>query len=266
MNGCPNDAPVELADGTVLQPEDTIRLKDLCEIVPLIMETMQAAAQGTQGKKGGVTPGAPVPVRGGVQGFTSPVAPGFGGKPGSIAPAGGFGQQGQGGGGGGGFGGGGGGGRGAPGPAGPAGPAGPRGPGSLMDYLYKTDGEFYVTGAVVPIPDFFVDFTVQVSGPVEIIVAANFNRGVHGPNGTINPDLTLGINVNGEDHQLVYFNAEIGSADDKVHDFPMVGVLPVTLPPGNYRAQAIYSGGNFSNGLQFVASPTRPAVITVKHS
>src|SRR5258705_5557729 len=86
MNGCPKDAPIELADGTVLQPEDTVRVSDLCEIVPLILETMKAAAAGAPGPKGQVTPGAPVAVVGRGQGLSFPGAPGFGRRPGAVAP------------------------------------------------------------------------------------------------------------------------------------------------------------------------------------
>jgi len=50
MEACPKDAPVELSDGTIIKPEDSIRLKDLCEIVPLILETI--AGQNAQGKSG----------------------------------------------------------------------------------------------------------------------------------------------------------------------------------------------------------------------
>lgn len=265
MNGCPKDAPVELADGTIIQPDQTIRLKDLCEIVPLILETMQGAASAA-GQQG-VQPGAAVPVRGGAPGFNSPVANGFGGKPGSIAAPPGFGgQQGRGGGGGGGgFGGGGGGGRG---PAGPPGPAGPQGApgipglGNILGGTTKRSGSFTVTGAPQVIPDFFADFTVSRQGNVAIRISANFHRFP----GSQFPQVTLGVQIDGQGMEpLALFQEQQGAGDDQVFDAHLMAELFIPdMAPGNYTVRGIYSGGFPGAEMTFVAEAAMPAVIVVQ--
>jgi len=262
MNGCPNDAPVELSDGTIIKPEDNIRLKDLCEIVPLILETMQAGgpAAGPQG----VTPGAPVPIAGRAPGFNSPVANGFGARPGAVAPPAGFGGQGQRGGGGGGFGGGGGG-RGPAGPVGPAGPPGPAGTpglGSILGGQTKRSGSFTVTGAPQVIPDFFANFTVSRQGNVTIRVSANFHRFP----GSEFPQVTLGVQIDGQGQEpLALFQEQQGAGDDKVFDAHLMAELFIPdMAPGNYTVRGIYSGGFPGAEMTFVAAPDMPAVIVVQ--
>lgn len=267
MNACPNDAPVELSDGTVVKPEDNISLKALCEIVPLILETMQAAAANAPGAKGQVTPGAPVPVRGGAPGFTSPVAPGFGGRPGAIAPPGGFGQQGQGGGGGGGGGfGGGGGGRGPagpPGPPGPQGPAGTPGLGSILGGQLKTSGSFTSAGAPVVIPNYFVNFNVSVQGNVTIRASANFDR--PGVDATL-PDILFGLQVDGTDYILAAVQEQQGAGDDHVNRWHlMIELFLENMAPGPHVVRGIYSGGLFGGDtFTFTAEPDMPAVLVVQ--
>jgi hypothetical protein len=259
MNGCPNDAPVELSDGTLVQPDDTIRLKDLCEIVPLILETMQAAAASAPGARGPVTPGAPVPVRGQMPGFNSPVAQGFGNKPGAIAPAQGLGRQG--GGGGGGFGGGGGG-RGAPGQKGDPGIQGLPGPGSFIGGQLKTSGSFTATGAPVVIPNYFVNFTVLATGNVLITASANFTRS---PGSTF-PQVTFGLQVDGVDFPLALFQEQQGAGSDQVFDAHLTVQLFIeNMAPGPHVVRGIYSGGFPGAEMTFVAAPAMPAMLSVHH-
>lgn len=266
MNGLPSDAAVELSDGTVVKPEDQVRLKELYEIIPLILETMQAAAAGAPSPTGRVTPGMPVPVRGGVPGFNSPVAPGFGAKPGSIAPAAGFGQGGQGGGGGGGGGGfgGGGGGRGGPGPAGApgaVGPVGPAGSGSIIGGQLKTSGSFTSTGAVVAIPNYFVNFKVTKKGNVLIRASANFTRF---PGSTF-PQVTFGLQVDGTDYPLALFQEQQGAGGDQVFDAHiMVELFIEDMDPGDHVVRGIYSGGFPGAEMTFVAAPNMPAMLSVQ--
>jgi hypothetical protein len=267
MEACPKDAPVELSDGTIIKPEDSIRLKDLCEIVPLILETI--AGQNAQGGKGGVTPGAPVPISGRAPGaFTSPVAPGFGGRPGSITGAPGFGQPGQagGGGGGGGFGGGGGGGRGPagpPGPAGPQGPAGAPGLGSILGGQLKTSGSFTVAGAPQVIPNYFVNFTVSRQGNVTIRASANFNR--PGVDATL-PDIQFGLQVDGTNYILAELQEQQGAGDDHVNKWHlMIELFLENMAPGDHVVRGIYSGGSIGGDpMTFIAEPDLPAVMVVQ--
>lgn len=247
-SGCPSDAPVELSDGTIVQPEDTVRLKDLCEIVPLILETlMQGAAAGGKGAAPGgrVAPGSQVPIAGRAPGFSSPVAPGFGGKPGSIAAPAGFGQSSQsnggGGGGGGGFGGGGGG-RGAPGqqgPPGPAGPAGPSGPGTIESPITKVNGDFTVASGspFVPVPDTTVMFNQQTAGAAWILLQAVF--GAAGAGQTCGQ---MGIRVDGVDYPLTanLIHTFVGGVGQFLTS--AVAVLPITLAAGPHTVEAVVRG------------------------
>lgn len=267
MNGCPKDAPVELADGTKILPDDTIRLKDLCEIVPLILETMQAAAEAAPGARGPVTPGAAVPVVGRGQGFSSPVAQGFGSRPGAIAPAGpGAGRgAGGGGGGGGGFGGGGGGGRGAPGAQGLpgiAGPPGPPGRGSILGGQFKTSGSFTVTGAPQAIPNFFANFVVSVQGNVAIRASANFHRF---PGSTF-PQVSFGFQID-SDAPIMFalFQEQQGAGDDQVFDAHiMIEHFIENMAPGQHSVRVFYGGGFPGAEMTFVAAPDMPAVLVVQ--
>lgn len=269
MNGCPNDAPVELSDGTIIKPTDQIRLKDLCEIVPLILETLQAGGPGAGPH--GVTPGAAVPIAGRAPGFGSPVANGFGARPGAVAPAPGFGGQGQrgggGGGGGGGFGGGGGGGRGPagpPGPAGPAGPAGAPGTGSILGGQNKTSGSFTAVGAPVIIPDYFVEFNVSVQGDVAIRASANFNRDT--PGGVETPNLRFGLQVDGTNYILAQFHEQQGAGDDKIFSTHLaIELFLENMAPGPHVVHGIYSGDTSGLAvLSFIARPDLPAMLVVQ--
>jgi len=221
-----------------------------------------AAASGQQG----VTPGAAVPIAGRAPGFGSPVANGFGARPGAIAPAPGFGGQGQrGGGGGGGFGGGGGGGRGPagpPGPAGPQGPAGAAGLGNILGGQTKRSGSFTVTGAPQVIPDFFANFTVSRQGNVAIRISANFHRFP----GSVFPQVTLGVQIDGQGQEpLALFQEQQGAGDDQVFDAHIMAELFIEdMAPGNYTVRGIYSGGFPGAEMTFVAAADMPAVIVVQ--
>lgn len=262
MEACPKDAPVELSDGRIIRPDDTIMLKDLCEIVPLIMETI--AGQSAQGGKGGVTPGAPVPISGRAPGaFSSPVANGFGGRPGSIPGM----APGQGGGGGGGGFGGGGGGRGPagpPGPAGPQGPAGAPGTGSILGGQLKTSGSFTVAGAPQVIPNYFVNFNVSQQGNVTIRASANFNKTT--PGEATLPDIKFGLQVDGTDYILADVFEQQGAGDDHVERWhQMIELFLENMAPGPHVVRGIYSGGSIGgDAMTFMAEPDLPAVLVVQ--
>lgn len=239
MSGaCPNDAPVELSDGTIVQPDDTVRLRDLCEIVPLILETMAAsAAAGAPGAPGKVAPGSSVPVVGQMPGFSSPVAPGFGARPGAIAPAmGPAGMPAQSGGGG--FGGGGGGGRGPAGPPGPRGPAGPAGPGTIAPPIAKVDGDFTVafTSPFVPVPGTSIAFTQQADGTAILFLQAVFGSAGFGTNGQV------GIRVDGIDYPLTANLMHTFASGVGQFLVSAVALLPVTLAAGAHTAEVVLRG------------------------
>lgn len=62
---CPG--PVVLPDGRILEPDDYIRLSDLCEIMPTLMNTMRAS----------MAPGQQVRVAGGIPGVQGVPTPGM---------------------------------------------------------------------------------------------------------------------------------------------------------------------------------------------
>lgn len=180
---CPG--PVVLPDGRILEPDDYIRLSDLCEIMPTLLNAMRAS----------MAPGQQVRVAGGIPGVQGVPSPGMFSGAGPLGPY----AQGAAGGG---FGGGGGG----VGPRGPAGPAGPPGAdGSsiiLSDIaagINKVDGDFTVAaGPFVAIPGTTVNFTMAQAGPILVLIQAEmcFGGGGSSQNGQI------GVRIDGTDHGL----------------------------------------------------------------
>lgn len=266
MEGCPPDAPVELSDGTVIQPDDTIRLRDLCEIVPLIIDTMMG--QLASGKNG-VTPGQAVPVRG--QSPTGP-APGFGSKPGSIAGTSPFGGPASGGGGGGGGFGGGGGGRGKTGPAGPAGPVGPpgpAGPGTIEPPVAKTDGDFIVAASspFVPIPGTQLTFTQQTDGHAVALIQAVFGGGGGGGGDT---NGQIGLRVDGVDFPLTAnlihtFASGVAQFLASVH-----ASIPLSLAAGSHTIEIVVRGDSalvvpVGSPVRVSANPSIPLYLSLIH-
>lgn len=259
--GCPAKAPVELSDGRIVQPEDPVTLEDLCEIVPLIIETMMKDAT-----KGKLSAGMSVKVVGNPAAFGPTLtSPGFGAKPGSIAGGGLFGQQGGGGGGGGGFPSGGGG-RGAQGIPGNQGIQGPPGPGSLISSITKDDGDFSVASfsPFVAIPGTLISFTVTTGGTAVFLIQAVFGAG----SGAGFTNGQIGLRVNGVDYPLTAnlmhtFIGGVGQFAVGAH-----ASIPLTLIPGNYTCELIVRGDEFvgpSGGLPIIvqANISRPLCFTI---
>lgn len=131
---CPG--PLQMPDGRVINPEDSLSLENLCEILPFLLEA--------EGKKGGGGRG------------------GLFGQP-SMGASAGFG----------GFGGGGAGPAGAPGTPGTAGLQGPPGPGTATDFLVKTDGDFTAgPGAFVTVPGTLLAFNTPADGAAIFLLQA----------------------------------------------------------------------------------------------
>ncbi len=267
-DGCPEKSPVELSDGRVIYPEDPITLADVCEIVPLILETLMKAET-----KGKVAPGMPVPIaRGGVSPTFGPsTAPtGFGPRPGAIAGPGLFGGTIPFGAGGGGFPAGGGGGRGAPGPQGiqgPPGGQGPPGPGAIVDFIVKTDGDFVVgPGAFVPVPGTLVNFSTSESGPALFFVQATLSFvGLSTPQ-----NAQLGIRVDGIDYPLtVRSMTGAGVSEFQIGQSP---AFPISLGTGVHTAEFLLRAllpGEFGGGTGIPtsvhATASIPFALSVLH-
>jgi hypothetical protein len=250
-----------MTDGHVIEPEDYIKLSDLCELVPFLMEAELQAKTKQAAAKAGIAPGQPLSLVGQTQGGMSAVA---GGSP--------FGGPGGGGGGGGGFGGFGGGG--GPGPAGPAGipgtagPAGPPGPGTATDFLVKTDGDFTVgPGGFVPVPGTLLSFNTPTDGAAVFLLQA-----VLGCDNTQNA--VIGLRIDGTDFPLNprllhTFVAGVGE-----FFIPVSANFPMTLTAGSHTVEVILRGigaGEFCSGAGFgfpatvSANPGTPLALTVLH-
>jgi len=267
--GCPTNAPVELSDGRIVNPDDPVTLSDICEIVPLIIESLMKEAG--QGK---LTAGMPVKVVGNQSAFGPTLSvPGFGPKPGSVGGIGGlFGQQGGGGGGGGGFpsGGGGKGAQGIKGDQGIQGPQGAAGPGSLISSITKDDGDFSVASFTpfVVIPGMSISFTVSTEGTAVFLIQAVFGAGAGA--GFSNGQIGLRVTVGGvsTDYPLTanLMHTFVGG----VGQF-LVGAhasIPLLLAAGDYTCEVLVMGDVFvgpSGGLPLVvqANTARPLYFTI---
>jgi hypothetical protein len=257
-NGCPpGGAPVELADGKIVMPDDTLTLAEICEIVPLIIESMAKA-----GANGKLSPGQAVQVAKSPFGpFGTPALPtqrpgALPGSGGAIAPNGGAP---------GGWGGGGG--RGSRGPTGPRGLQGPPGVGGIAAAL-KTDGNFIVASVspFVPVPGTGVAFTPSEAGYTIFLVQAVFG-------GDSVSDLAngqLGLRVDGVDYPLT---ANLVHATVAGVDQFLAGVhasFPILLSAAPHLAEIIVRGDSSlgaptGSPLTVQANATIPLALTVMH-
>ena len=259
-NGCEPDVPVELADGKIVMPTDVVTLETLCELVPLILETMAGRAQGGNGQP---TPGAAVPIAGGSL-YTPGATPVPGQRPGAVvgAPSGPLSQ-----GGGGSWGGGGGGGRGRPGLAGVRGPAGPAGPGTILPVI-KTDGNFSVASVspFVPIPATSTSFTTTRLGASLFLVQAVF--GGNTLTGVSNGQ--IGLRVDGTDFPLTANLVHTTAVGADQFLASVQASFPVTLSAGLHTAELIIRGDaslGSPTGLSVTvqANAAIPLALTIIH-
>lgn len=224
---CP-EGPIEMPDGRVLEPDDSLSVKDVCAIFGQLFEAYTQAPP--------AEPGAPVPVVGGV------ARPGV--QPG--AAAGGVGAFLSGGGG-----------PGATGPQGPAGPTGPTGATGVgsADFIVKTDGDFTAgPGAFVPVPGTLVSFTQSEAGPVLLFLQAVFGCSPGAQNAQI------GIRLDGTTVFPLAANL-VHTFAGGVNEFlvPASSFFPLTVAAGAHTVEVVLRGiaaGEFcaGSGLGLVAT------------
>lgn len=259
-DACRPGVPVELADGQLIMPEDPVTLAALCELVPLLLETMAGQQNGVGGPNGGVQPGAPVPIAGGTFGPSgSQAIPTQ--RPGAI---GGYSGQRQGphpGG----FGWSGGGGRGVP---GGAGPQGPPGPGTILPVI-KTDGDFSVASVspFVAIPGTSQSFSTTRSGASIFLVQAVFggNSVAALSNGQI------GIRIDGTDVPLtanLIHTAGAAGVDQFLAS--VTAAFPRVLSIGAHTVELIVRGdaslgAPTGSPVRVQANATIPLALTIIH-
>jgi len=254
--------PLQLPDGTVLNPDDTLTLKDFCAMIPYLQKLMGKEA-GVSPDNGPIRPGGPIPLSAGVP---------------SFGPAGGPFAQG-------GFGGGGGGGgtpgagpigvvngatpvggpnQGTQGPPGPVGPAGAPGAGNIVDGAQKTDGNFQNIGAMMPIPGLSGLFTIGADG--KALISFNFILSADFPGDSIY-DVFAGIRIDATQYQLWQNGEQQGAGGDKVFTTTAFGTILVTgLTPGDHTISVVYGDNPALNHFSVVTSPSEPANLVVQHS
>lgn len=252
---CPG--AVEMPDGRVIEPGDSVSLKDLCELIPFLVETL------TDLQSKGLAPGQKVPVVG-QQSDGRMAVPTQGG---AFGPAG----QGPYGRPTGGWVGGGGG---APGPAGatgPAGPAGAPGPGSIVEPpVVKVDGDFTAgPGAFVPVPGTTVPFTMSAAGVAEVKAIVTLGSALT----TFCESVQIGVRIDGTDYPLTVrlINTGVPGVDEYL--IGQCFLFPITLAAGTHTADLLIRGllpGEFGAGLgtpaAVSANPSIPLIMTVSHS
>lgn len=241
---CPG--PIEMPDGHTINPDDPITLKDLCDIVPYLVESLKGA-MGPASRTG------PVPLTGQQPGgpYATAISP----------PSGMFGQGGAGGGGAMmGFGGGGGG-------PGPRGLVGPPGIGAAPDYLTKVDGDFSAgPGAFVAVPGTQLPFVQASDGAAIFFLQACFGcSGLEAQSDQIGLRVT-DSNGNATDYPLTATLLHTGVAGVGVFFQPAPGMWPVTLVAGSYTVEVILRGlsvGEFCGaaGLGFAATVSANAQV-----
>lgn len=253
---CPG--AVEMPDGRVIEPDGLIALKDLCELVPFLIETL------TNLQTQGLAPGQKLSVVGGQPGVLA--IP----NQGSFGPAGGGFRAG----GPGGFVGGGGGGPGPAGPQGAVGVAGPPGPGSIVEPpVVKTDGDFTAgPGAFVPVPGTALVFSMLNAGVAKFDLLATLGSSA----GAVSESQSaqIGLRIDGTDYPLTtrLIHTFVGG----VGEF-MVGqssTFGLSLGAGSHTVEVLlrgllpgeYGGAGLGIPATIAAVPTVPLVLTVSHS
>jgi len=248
--------PIQLQDGTIINPDDTLTLKDFCAMIPYLKELLGSSQPKAPGRPG------TIPLS------SSPFLPSFGpaGSP--------FGQ-----GGGGGFGGGGGGG-GSPsgagpigvvtgptpvggpsqGTQGPPGATGPAGPGSFIDGIQKNNANFTNIGAMAIVPQ--TTFTIVVGGNGNVNISFSAELGAVFAQ---NFDVFAGVQIDSTQYELWRDTENQGSGGDSVSNLTASGELFINLTPGSHTVSMVY-GQSPLNPFTLRANPSTPASIIAKHS
>lgn len=249
---------LQLPDGAIIQPDDSITLKELCSLLPYISKYVEQAESRDQ-SQGLIRPGGPIPLSN----------PAMRGVP-SFGPAGGS------------FGGGGGGGGGSPpgagpigvvnsptpigagqGTQGPPGPAGPAGPGSAISGVAKTDGNVLNVGPMSVVPG--TTFTITVGGDGKVVLSFSFELSPQLGFASIY-DVFAGVEVDGTQYQLWRNSEQQGAGDDKVLALSASGVLILTLSAGDHTISLLYGDQPGLNHFYLVAQPNEPASIVAQYS
>jgi hypothetical protein len=240
-----------MPDGHTINPDSTLTLKDLCDLLPYLVQNIKNIAKSErQGRTGPVPlanqPGGP---------YATVISP----------PSGFFGQGGAMGAGGGGMagfpsGGGGGG-------PGPAGPPGPPGIGAAPAFLIKVDGDFAAgPGSFAAVPGTQLPFNQSTDGPAIFFLQAVFGcSGFEAQSDQIGLRLTDQNGVQ-TDFPLTVTLLQTGVPNVGVFFQPAPGMWPVQLSAGSYTVEVLLRGlgaGEFCSGagLGFAAKVSANAKV-----
>ncbi len=251
MKIAPEETVVEMPDGRIIMPDQTLTLAELVAVLPVLLEEM--------GGRAALGPGVEVPLRGAPNAPGQNVgrpSPGFGptsGPTGSGGPRGG-----------GGFVASGGGGRGA---KGEPGIQGPPGPGTIVPVV-KTDGNFTVASIspFVPIPGTSTSITTQKAG-----AALFFFQGVFGGNsidGVSNG--LIGLRIDGVDQPLTANLIHTGAAGVAHFLGSVHASFPVVLSAGLHTVELVVRGdaslgAPTGAAVTVQANPSIPLALSIIH-
>lgn len=230
---CPG--AVEMPDGRVIEPGDSVSLKDLCELVPFLVESLTDLQSKVNGQM-------VVPTQGGPYGRPT-----------------------------GGWVGGGGGAPGAAGLPGPAGAVGAAGPGSIVEPpAVKVDGDFTAgAGAFVPVPGTTVPFSMLAAGVAEIKAIVTLGSALT----LFCESVQIGVRIDGTDYPLTVRLISTAAPGVDEYLIGQCFSFPITLAAGAHIADLLIRGllpGEFGAGLgtsaAVSANPSIPLIMTVSHS
>ena len=220
---------MEMPDGRVVEPGDSITWSDLCALMPYLSDAMYERQAFRARASRGIVPGQSVTLPGMQPNGMSPIAAPdlfgqaggqvaqYGGAGGFVASGGGGGQPGK---------------QGVPGVRGDQGIVGP---GADIDFIVKTDGDFEAAaGAFIPVPGTSKAFTTTEAGAALFFVQATL--------GCDAKNTQIGIRVDGVDHPLTGNLIVQSGGGESAPLAPGVSNFPVELAAGAHTMAVILRG------------------------
>jgi hypothetical protein len=250
---------VQLADGSLLDPEDPVTFAALCELIPILYDAVMLRNMEKAKGKGPRT--GPVSLIGPRQGGAMAV-PGAG----AASPFGGTSPMGQMGGAVGGWGGGGG-------AQGATGAQGPRGFGGVLDSITKTDGDFSAgPGAFVAVPGTALAFNTQVAGPAYFFVEGTAGNSIS--TGGDSQSGQIGLRIDGVDYPVAtrLIHTFVGGVAEFM--LPISLIYPIQLAAGAHSVELLirglaafeFSGSGLGIPFGFCAVSSIPLILSVAHN
>lgn len=242
--------PMQLPDGTILNPDDPVLFKELCQLIPYLLKIARPVEQKKAPgaipliKNPGFLPSfGPAGSPFGQGGASGPSGPGPVGVVAGPVPSGGGGNVG---------------------PPGPPGPPGPAGTGQIVDGIQKNDANFFSTGAFVVVPG--TTFTINVvTGGNNLAIYFNFQLENNGRASIF--DVFAGIALDNTNYQLWTQSEEQGAGSDQVFNLTGTGVLIIpNVPAGTHTISLIYGDNPAENHFTMIANANQPVSVVALHT